>query len=203
MRLSHRNFRNFFGLHVNPVVKVLTISDIFILSGFGLVAPIFAVFITDNIKDGSVEVAGIAATVFFLSRSLGQIPAAYIVDKIKGEKDDFWAVLIGSIVTSFVPLLYIFATLSWHIYLIQLIYGFSQAFTYPSWYALFTRHVGHNREGVEWGIYSTLTDLGGAAVAGIGGYLAANFGFNNLFVIVSIASFVGSFWLIAVKRYIK
>ena len=65
------------------------------------------------------------------------------------------------------------------------------------------RHVGHNREGVEWGIYSTLTDLGGAAVAGIGGYLAANFGFNNLFVIVSIASFVGSFWLIAVKRYIK
>ena len=202
MHLTHRNWRAVFSLKVNDVVRTLTISDFFILSGFGLIAPIFAVFLTDNIEGGSVEVVGIAATIFLLTRSLGQIPVAYVIDKIKGENDDFQSLVIGSIISSFVPIMYIFARNPWHIYIIQLIFGFSQALTYPSWYAIFTRHVDNHKEGFEWGVYSTLTDLGGAAVAGIGGYVALTYGFTPLFITVSIMSLIGSFWIYFIKVHL-
>lgn len=193
-------YRNLLFAKFNPVIKILTISDVLILSGFGLISPIFAVFLTDNLVDGNVEVAGVAAMIYLLARSIGQVPAAYIIDKVKGERDDFSAMFWGSIISSIVPLAYIFATYSWHIYIIQLVYGLAQAITYPSWFAIFTRHIDNHKEGLEWGVYSTLVDLGGAAVAGIGGVVAAQFGFQPLFILVSIMSFAGSFWLFFIKK---
>lgn len=200
MRLTKNNYKTYLRLDFNPVIKTLIISDILVLSGFGLIAPIFAVYITDSIQNGTVEVVGIAAMIFLLTRSLGQIPAGYIIDKLRGEKDDYEALLWGSIITSMVPLLYIFVKEPWQLYLVQFIYGFSQALTYPSWYAIFTRHIDHNREGLEWGVYNTLIDLGGAAVAGLGGYIAYSFGFAPLFLIVTVMSFIGSLWLINLKK---
>lgn len=201
MTAKPRNWKSLISLETNDVIKILTISDLFILSGFGLIAPIFAIYLTNNIQGGNVEVAGIAATIFLLARSLGQLPAAYIVDKIKGEEDDYWSLIIGSIITSLVPLLYLVAKSPSHIYIIQLIYGLSQALTFPSWLAIFTRHIDKRKEGFEWGVYYTITDLGGAGVAAIGGMVAQSFGFKPLFLAVSILSFIGSFWLIYIKKY--
>ena|SRR3989338_179739 len=200
MNAKTRKWKTILSFDTNDVIKALTISDLFILSSFGLIAPIFAVYLTDNIKGANLEVVGVAATIFLLTRSLGQLPVAYIVDKIKGEKDDFWVMVIGSLISSLVPLFYIIATETWHIYLIQLIYGLSQAFTYPSWLAIFTRHIDKKREGFEWGIYYTLTDLGGAVVAVIGGIVASSFGFTPLFIIVSVTSFMGSLWLMVIRK---
>ena len=182
LRLSRKNWREFLKIESNWVIKTLTISDIFILSGFGLISPIFAVFITDQIEDGSVEVAGLAAMIYLLTKSLGQLPFAQIIDKIRGEKDDFWSMFIGSIATSLVPLFYLFARKPIHVYSIQFFYGLAQALTFPSWMAIFTRHVDARREGTEWGIYYTLTDLSGAGAAAIGGLIANYFGFAPLSV---------------------
>lgn len=100
---KEKNWKDFIMLKgVNPVVKFFTISDFIVLSGFGLVSPIFAVFITDNIKGGSLEVAGIAGMIYLLTRSLFQIPIAQFVDKIRGERDDFLILFLGSIIYSFI-----------------------------------------------------------------------------------------------------
>lgn len=203
MKSKLKIYKSIFTNEFNPVVRTLIISDILVLSAFGLIAPIFAVFITDNITDGTVEVVGVATMVYFLTRSLGQLPVGFILDKVKGEIDDYKALLIGSILTSFVPLFYLLVTESWHLYIVQFIYGFCQALTYPSWYALFTRHIDKNREGFEWSIYTMFTDLGGAAVAGLGGYLAYSYGFAPLFVVVSIFSFTGSLYLLNIKKHVK
>ena len=202
MSYKSKSWKSILSYDTNDVIKILTISDLFVLSGFGLIAPIFAVFLTDNIQGGNIEVAGIAATIFLLTRSIGQIPAAYIVDKIKGESDDYSAMMIGSIVTCFIPLFYLVADLPWHVYIIQLVYGFAQALTYPSWLAIFTRHIDKQKEGFEWGIYSTLTDLGGAGVAMVGGIIAQSYGFKPLFILVSIMSFIGTAWLMYIKKYL-
>lgn len=203
MNFSPNRFKSSFSLDFNIVIKSLIASDIFILSGFGLVTPIFGLFIVDNIAGASLEVVGMAATIYLFTRSLGQIPLSFVIDKIKGEKDDFMFMFIGSLVTSLVPLFYVFITDIWQLYLIQGFYGISQAATYPSWYALFTRHVDKDKEGREWGTYSTLVDLGGATVAGIGGYLSYHFGFVPIFIIVSIMSFIGSLFLLYIRSSLK
>ncbi|MDD5290923.1 MAG: MFS transporter [Patescibacteria group bacterium] len=204
MNIENPKEKNYFTLkNINSVIRFLTISDILILSGFGLITPIFAVFIVDTIKGGNLEVAGIASTVYLLTRSLAQIPIANMIDKIKGERDDFWAMLIGSLVFSCVPLLYLLISTPGQLYFVQFIYGLAMAFAYPSWFAIFTRHIDREHEGIEWGTYHTLVDLGGAGTAALGGFLAYKFGFNLLFVLVSLVSFAGSFFLLGIYRKMR
>jgi len=188
---------------ISPIIRFLTISDVLILSGFGLISPIFAVFIVDTIKGGNLEVVGIASAVYLLTRSLIQIPAAGMIDRIKGEKDDFLSMLIGSLAFSCVPLFYLFVSTPTQLYLVQFFYGLAMAFTYPSWLAIFTRHIDKEHEGIEWGIYQTLVDLGTAATASLGGFLAYQFGFNLLFVLVSLISFMGSIFLLGIYRKMR
>ncbi len=188
---------------INPVIKYLTLSDIMVISGFGLVAPIFAVFITDSIAGGSLEVVGIATAIYLIAKSLGQIPTATIIDRIKGEIDDFWTLFIGTMLYSLVPIAYIFISTPTQLYIVQFIYGLATAITLPSWYALFTRHIDKQHEGVEWGVYQTMVDIGSAATASIGGFIAVKFGFNNLFILVSIISLIGGMFILLVKKTLE
>ena len=188
---------------ISPVIRFLTISDVLIISGFGLISPIFAVFVVDNIQGSSLEVVGIATTIYLLTKSLGQIPAAYLIDKIRGEKDDFWAMIIGSIVFSFIPVAYLFVNTPSDLYIIQFFYGLAVAFTFPSWLAIFTRHIDRNKEGAEWGVYQTLIDLGAAGTAATGGFLAAKFGFAPLFLIVAAISLIGSLFLVFIYKNMR
>ncbi len=188
---------------IDVVVRFLTISDFLILSGFGLIAPIFAVFVTDSIQGGNVEVVGLASSIYLIVKSVGQIPIARFIDKTSGEKDDFWAMLIGSLFFSLVPLFYIFVDTPMELYLVQFFYGLAAAFTFPAWMAIFTRHIDKEREGVEWGVYQTLIDLGSAATASLGGFLAFRYGFAPLFVVVSVISFLGSLYLLSVYQEMR
>lgn len=190
-------FLNYFGFikNINPVIKFLIISDFFVISGFGLVGPIFAVYLTDNTAWGTVEVIGIAETLFLLTKSLTQIPVAKLIDNIKGEKDDFWALLFGSMLFSILPLFYIFMSSPIHLYLINIFYGVFVGVTLPAWYAIFTRHIDHGHTGIEWGAYRTLVDLGGAIAAAVGGFVAFRFGFHILFIATAVSAFTGSLFI--------
>ena len=175
---------------INKIIKILTFSDILMIGSFGLVAPIFAVFITDSIQGGNLGTVGIASTIYLLTKSVFQLFAAHIADGIKGEKDDFWAMFISSIIISLIPLLYLIISNTHELFIVQFIYGIAAAFSFPSWMAIFTRHIDKNSEAREWGIYYTLIDLSAAATAGIGGIVAYNFGFKPLFIIVSAIGLV-------------
>jgi hypothetical protein len=49
---------------------------VFIVSGFGLISPIFAIFLTSNIKGATIDVVGITTMIHFLTKSLAQLTAA-------------------------------------------------------------------------------------------------------------------------------
>lgn len=188
---------------INKIIRFLTISDIFMLSGWGLINPIFAVFVTNQVRGGNVEMAGLATMVFLLTKSLFQVPIAWIIDRKKGEIDDFWVMIIGSLIISLTAFFYIFARTVSHIFLIQFIAGFGTALSYPTWMAIFTRHVDNHREGFEWSIYYTTTDLGGALVAGLGGMIANYLGFQPLFLLVGFLSLLGTAFLFVFYRDLK
>ena len=199
--LSTRNLKHYFSFPINPVIKILTFSDLIAMSGFGLISPIFAVYLNDNIVGGSLEVVGFAMTIYLIVKSVSQLIFAELVDKIKGERDDFWMMFLGSVGYSAIPLCYLLARNPTDIYIIQFVYGIFSAATFPSWMALFTRHADKDNEGMEWGIYYTLSDLGGAVAASMGGFLAVHYGFNMVFVLTSIMSFIGTAFLFLIKKY--
>ena|SRR3989344_2095010 len=199
--LSARNLKHYFSFPINPVIKILTFSDLIAMSGFALTAPIFAVYLNDNIVGGSLEVVGFATMIYLVVKSVSQLLFAEIVDKIKGERDDFWMMFLGSVGYSFIPLFYLLAKTPTDIYIIQFMYGIFSAATFPSWMALFTRHADKDNEGMEWGIYYTATDFGGAAAAALGGYWASQYGFHSVFILNSVLSFIGTGFLFLIRKH--
>ena len=197
------NLKHYFLSDINPVIRFLILSDTVIIGSAGLLGPIFALFIEEFIIGGNEAVAGIAAGVFLFSRSLLQIPIARLVDKICGEKDDFWFMFIFSILVALVPLLYLVINTPMQLYFVQFLLGLMTALTFPAFMAIFTRHTDKGKEGTEWGIYFTLTDLVSAVLAVVGGYLAVTAGFEVLIISVSILSLIGALLLWPIKPYMK
>jgi len=197
------HIKHYFLQEINPVIRFLILSDTVLIGAAGLLGPIFALFIEEFIEGGNGAVAGTAAGIYLFSRSILQIPIAHYLDKIRGEKDDFWLMFIFSLLTAVVPLLYLFIQTPTELYVVQFILGLSTAFTYPAYMAIFTRHIDRNKEGTEWGIYFTLTDVTSALLAIVGGYLAITSGFFVLIGIVVVLSLLGSLLLLPIRPYLQ
>ena len=171
---------------INKVIKILTFSDVLLLTGFGFITPIFAIFITQKIQGGGVEVAGFAMAIYWGVKSILQIPFGRYLDKVRGERDDLWFVVIGNILAALAVFGYIFCYLPWHLYLCQGIYSLGMAMNIPGWSAIFTRHIDKGKEAFEWSTRSTFIGIGAAISGALGGVIAAKFGFNVLFIGVGI-----------------
>ena len=178
---------------INKIVRILIQTDLIFISSFGLITPIFAVFITKQIKGGSIEVVGFAAAVYWILKAIFQIPIGKFLDKCRGEKDDIYFLVLGYVLAAIVPLGYIFSFLPWHIYLLQAVYSIGMAMAIPAWAAIFTRHIDGGKEAFEWSLESTGLSFGSGITGAIGGILVAKFGFNMVFIIVSVLALIGAF----------
>jgi MFS family permease len=203
MKMRSTKLKHYFLQDINPVIRFLIISDTVLTGAAGLLGPIFALFIEDFIYGGNAAVAGVAAGIYLFTKSILQVPIAHAIDKIRGEKDDFWLMFVFTILIAFIPLLYLVIKTPLQLYLVQFLLGFLTAFTFPTYMAIFTRHIDTAKEGMEWGLYFTLTDLTSAALATVGGYVATTQGFHTLILVVVVVSFIGALLLWPIKAYIK
>lgn len=181
---------------MNKTLKLLILSDIFVLSGFGLISPILAIFINDKLIGGSIFSAGLASTIFLLTHSLLQLFFSYVYNP----KDRLWMLRLGTILIFLVPFGYIFSTHIYHIYLIEFIYGLGAAFAYPSWSSLFTSHLEKGERGFQWSIYSSCVGLGTALTAGLGAWVAESIGFQIVFVMTGALALFGIFILFRLQK---
>lgn len=188
--------------NINSVIRLLIISDVLLVSGAGLLGPIFALFIEDFIVGGGPIVAGVAATIYLLTKSVLQLPVSMLIDKLPGERDDFTLLLIGSLGLALIPLAYFFINTPLQLYVLQFIQGIMAAFAFPAYMAIFTRHIDKNKEGLEWGVYFTTVDLASAATAAIGGVVASSIGFEWVITGVLMLKLIGAGMLLPIKLWI-
>jgi len=188
---------------INKVIKTLIGTDLVFLSALGLIAPIFAVFITDRIKGGNVEVAGFAAAIYWIGRSIFEIPIAKFLDKTKGEKDDLIFLIAGYAIIALAHFGYIFSSLPRHVYILQGVYAVGAALSWPAWSALFTRHIDKGKEGFEWSVEHVSFSLGTGITGAIGGIMVVNFGFEVVFILTGIFALIGALLPIVIFKDIK
>src|SRR3989338_8638952 len=109
-------------------LALLILSDVLILSSFGLIGPIFAVFITENLIGGTLVTAGLSTTIFLVVKSIVQLPLSrYFIDK---EKHKTRSLLIGTFLIITVHFIYFFAKHVNTIYIAQAVYGLGAALAY-------------------------------------------------------------------------
>ena len=126
---------------INKVIRTLILSDFLLQSGWGLIGPIFAIFITQQIRGGSLAAIGFIAATFWFTKSAVQPFIAHFLDMKEGEKDDLDFLIRGMYVANLIPLGYFFSTQLWHIFLLEFIRGLAMACVVPTWSAIFTRHI--------------------------------------------------------------
>ncbi|MBU1203639.1 MAG: MFS transporter [Nanoarchaeota archaeon] len=183
---------------MNKTLKLLILSDVFILSGFGFVAPILAIFIKDNLVGGSIFSAGIATMIFLITHAVLQLVFAYKFHP----KDRLWMLFTGTALITIVPILYIFSTHIYYIYLAEFIYGLGAAFAYPSWSSLFTSNLEKGKRGFQWSLHSSSVGIGTAITAGVGAFLAEKIGFELVFGITGLFSLAGFLILFKLEKKI-
>ncbi len=179
----------------NRLVLKLISANFFLYAGWGLIAPIFAIFVTDQIEGGSIEMVGFAVGLHWIVKSTIQPFLAYRMDVIKGEHDDVRHLLRGMVLSTIVPFFYIFATQMWHIFILEAIRGVGLALVQPAWCGIFTRHIDKNWEAYTWSLQSTTMGYAWGFSAAFGGLIAALVGFDLVFIGVAFFSGISTLFV--------
>jgi len=175
---------------INKRVKVLLVTNSIILLAVAMLGPIYALFV-DEIG-GSLLDASLAAGVFALVAGVVTLLSGRRVDQVKNKGV---IVIIGYLIISVGFLLYTVVDSIYSLLVVQVIIGLGEAVYSPAFDTLYAKHIDRKKAGYEWGMWEALNYFSLAVGAIIGGLVVTNFGFNTLFVVMSLFCFSSAFYL--------
>lgn len=190
-------------MKINRIIKYLIYSDLAFWFSWGLITPVFAIFIVDKIEGGSALVAGIAAAVYSLLAAILRVPIGVFLDSRPSERDDYWFLVVGLFIAAVTSFGFLFAKFPWHIYLLQGVRGIGIAMSLAGWSAIFTRHIDKGKEATEWGFDATSVGIATGISGAIGGWAVTQFGFNPVFIAVGVFGLIGVAILSGLNKEIK
>lgn len=190
-------------MHIGRIIYILTTADILLVSASNLIMPLFAVFVTRDVVGAGVETVGFFTAIYWVSKSIFQIPVAWYLDRTKGESDEFYAMIAGYLMTSGIAFAYLAVGTVWHLYALAAVVGLADALGVPSYLSIFSRHLDHAKENIEWTLRSVGVGFAAAGTGALAGILVQHFGFHVVFIAGGILSALAAMNLIFIKPYLK
>lgn len=173
----------------NRALRVLFFyNGIFILGG-SLLGPLYAIFVSEI--DNNILAVSITWSVFLLSTTLFIFIISKIGDQIK-EKE--YLMMAGYLVRAIAWFLFVFTTSISQLVVLQILLGLGEALGTPAFDAIFAEHLDSGKHIAEYSDWKMIQNIVLAIGALSGGLIVANFGFNVLFLLMSILamlSFLG------------
>lgn len=190
------------NLEINKVIGILIVGQTLVVVAEGFLAPIFAIFVVQKISPGDVQVVGFAIAIYWLVKSIIQIPLSRYLDRTKGENDDLFSMLLGAFLFALAPLLYIFIRDKYELYAVQVLLAFAGSLFVIPWLSIFTRHLDTFRIGFEWSLHSSSMGFGMVLAASLGGYLAQKVGFNAVFIVSAVVYLTAATTLTLLYKFV-
>ncbi|MFH1500467.1 MAG: MFS transporter [archaeon] len=179
-------------------LRVLLAADGFVLFAFGLLIPIYAIFVEEI--GGDVLDAGITYAVYLFFMGV----FIYFVSRWENHQKHKEKLLIFSYVLfCFGAIGYFFVTSKYHLFLVQAIVGAAEAFNSPVYDGLYSKFLDKGKFVSEWGLYASMRSFVTAFAALAGGALAFYFGFKALFTVMLVFSILGLLISLRLKRINK
>lgn len=169
--------------------------------GWGLINPLLALFITEKVH-ASFFVVGSVYALYWITKSVIQIPVAIFLDKHVGERDDFYTLIMALILAGFTSILFLSVKTTFDLYLVTFLQGISFGFYSPSWSGIFSRHLDKDRYALDWSLDSTTIGMASGVAAFIGGFLSKSFGFDIVFVLAGFLSLASALMLLSIPDLI-
>lgn len=190
------------NLKISKVIKYFLITDMLFLGGWGLVGPVFGVFVLDYVLGSTLFTIGAVSALYWVVKSIVQIPVSIYLDTHTGEKDDFYALVFSLALAGFSAMAFLLVKDIAGLFAVQVLHAIAMGFYTPSWSAIYARHLDKDHYSFDWSLDSTLLGLSYAATALIGGGISEVFGFRAVFILVSVFSFGSAFVLFSVPHLI-
>ena len=187
---------------INRIVKFFIFSDLLLWVGWGFIDPLFSVFVIKNIEGATLVSLGFLATVYWIVKGVCQIPISLFLDKTDGEKDDFYALILGLMVSGVSAFILMLVSSMWQVYLVQFLKAIGFALYIPAWTAIFSRHLDKDHTAFDWAMSSSTVSFGIGLAGAVGGSVASYFGFNFVFLMVGLMSLISAIVLLFVPDLI-
>ena len=170
---------------MNKKLKVLLISNtVFVFAGSMLV-PIYALFVIK--LGGSATLAGLLYGSHFVANSVTNL----LVIRIRDKRELFYKILnFNYLIRGLCWLVLSFNQTLFTLFLIQLIIGTMEAFGTPAFNSLISENLDDRRHIKEWGTWELFSKPAIAVASILGGLIVNLYGFGQLFLIMSIFSFL-------------
>jgi len=181
----------------NRALRILLITNGIVLISGSMLGPIYALFVEK--VGGDLLDASFTGGVYALAAGLMTLIAGRYADKIK---ENELIVVIGYLMIAFGFLLYLFVDSIWFLFVIQIIIGFGEAIYSPAFDALYSKHIAETKAGRQWGAWESMNYFTCAAGAAIGGLIVAYFGFNAIFIIMTLLCLASALYIYLLPRKI-
>src|SRR3989344_2403235 len=183
---------NIFHIRFNAVVKRFIWADLVWLAGWGLLSPIFAVFVLQQIPGATVVTIGTAAAIYWILKSIIQIPVALAIDRTASERDDYLVLVVSLMLAGLTSFSYILVHTVWQLYLVEVLHAVSFALYIPAWNGIFTRHLEPEHRALEFALDSGAVGIATGVAGLLGSLIMQQFGFQVIFVTTAILSFISA-----------
>lgn len=183
------------NLKIGRVIKHFILADLFLLAGWGLVQPVFSVYVLEKVEGATLVTVGSAAAIYWILKSILQLPVANFLDKTEGENDDYRALVLSLLLGAVAAFSFILISQPWHLYLVEMFHAIAFALYVPAWSAIFSRHVDKDRVSFDWSLDSTVAGLSAGVSGFFGGVIASWLGFSGVFILAAALSLVSAFVL--------
>jgi len=188
-------------LKLNEVIRKFIISDLILFSGWGFISPLMSIFIVQEIGGNLINV-GISVAIYWVVRSIIELPLANRLDKTRGEKDDFYALIIGLFIVAISAFCFTVVKNINQLYLFKLLEGIGFAMYASSWSGIFSRHLDKDRIAFSWSADHIAIGIASALGGILGGLGATILGFRFVFVFGGILSLISAIIMLSIPKII-
>lgn len=155
-----------------------------------MLGPIYALFVEEI--GGSLLDASIAGAIFAFTAGLVTILSGKLSDKVRQSE---LIMILGYVLMGTGFFLYQFVDSVMFLFSIQILIGFGEAIYSPAFDKLYSAHLDKGKSGTQWGAWEGMNYFTTAFGALVGGLIVTRFGFNAIFIIMAVLSYISAVYL--------
>lgn len=179
----------------NRALRSLLTANSLVLLASAMLVPIYAIFVEEI--GGDLMDASIAGALFTFAAAITSYLTGHYADQLR--RKDF-VVVLGATIMSLGFLALVIADSIHELFIIQIIIGLGEAIYYPPYDALYSENIQKSKKATSWGIYGSMEYFTATVGALLGGYIATTFGFNILFISMSLFCLASGVYLYMLPR---
>lgn len=187
---------------INKTVLLLTLTDVFSWGPFYIISTISGIYLANKLGEDTVQFIGIGTAIYYVTRSIFQIPIGYITDKLKTTTDEMVMLCLGVILMGIPYILYPQISLPIHYYILQFVFGVGSSLNLTTWRKLFALNIDKGKEGSQYAFYEAATSLSSALLATSMGYIAniSERHFDIIIVLSGLVMSLACLWVICISK---